>query len=155
MFWEYCTKKKKNKRPGENGTCDSSLFTFGTSLIEVDEYVYWICNQTQKREDWQGKLLPTATLCTYLCCFSLLLNWTCLQTLMSSPSNWCFFKHAMGSVQQHSGASLSCWNGVQSKCLEGTCLFNLTNHNGKDKCVYPSKIYDIALPHQAHRYLCN
>lgn len=109
--------------------------------------------KSRKREEWLGKLLPAAT---YLRRFSPLLNWTCLQTLMSSPPNWCLFKHAMAfCLAQHSGASLSSWNGIQSKCFEGTCLFNLANHNEKDKCLSSSSFYGITSPHQAHCYLCN
>lgn len=100
--------------------------------IGMQEHVYWKCNQKQKREEWLGKLLPAATLSTYLRRFSLLLNWTCLQTLMSSPPNWCLFKHAMAfCLAQHSGSSLSSWNSIQSKCFEGTCLFNLAKSQRK------------------------
>lgn len=58
-------------------------------------------------------------------------------------------------LAQHSGASLSSWNDVQSKCFEGTCLFNIANHNEKDEWLSPSRFYGITLPHQAHCYLCN
>lgn len=99
----YLMSKKKNERPGENCMWWNHITASLTAVcwpsvpvyIGMQEHVYWICNQKQKREEWQGKLLPAATLYAYLCRFSLLLNWACLQTLMSSPSYWWFFKHAM------------------------------------------------------------